>query len=222
MLQAIISLNTKLINFFELPVVKYGFLILVVLRIISISYTSEFYLLSFESMWVKVLFALLISYSACFDPVYAIALTTLLIISIQELHRRKSISKMSDIVSQPTLVNSISAVEMVKVNDANVFNEINKHSLQKTPESGDSILAEYDYYMDPAYKNLTQTVREQNILRNGSFYITDDELKAAQTNQFNEANQGVPVQAFKDELNAQGIPNGWDKGMSKIDSRILQ
>jgi hypothetical protein len=219
MLQSIIALNKKIIYFFELPVVKYGFLILVVLRIISISYTSEFYLSSFENMWVKVLFALLISYSACFDPVYAIALTTLLIISIQELHRRKSISRMTDIVTQPTRTNS--AIETIKLNDELVFNEINKHSLQKTPESGDSILAEYDYYMDPAYKNLTQTVREQNILRNGSFYITDDELKAAQNNQFNEANQGVPIQAFTEELNAQGIPNGWDKEMSKLDSKML-
>jgi hypothetical protein len=220
MLHTIINLNNKLIKFFEIQVVKYTLLILIVLRIISISYTSDWYLTSVDNMWTKVLFALFISYSACFDPVYAIALTTLLIVSIQELHRRRSTSKMTDIVSSQQKQQSPN-VESVKLNDAQIFNEINKHSLQKNPIGDDTILAEYDYYLDPAYKNLTQTVREQNILRNGSFYVTNNELVAAQNNQFNNANQDIPLQVFTEELNAQGIPNGWDKEMSSLDSKKL-
>jgi hypothetical protein len=231
MLQKLIDFNKNLKTFLEKPVIKYGFLILAVVHIIFITYTSTTLLELYENIWFKVLIALLIAYSACFDPVYSLAIATLMIISIQELHRRRAhrqISKMTDI-SKATQSNiyanmpddTVKVSDTIKYNTALNYDEINKHALQKTPENGDTILGEYDYYLDPAYQNLTQTVREQNILRNGSFYVSNDELDKAQTNKSSETNQQIAVQAFPQELNAQGIPNGFDKAMYSLDSKYL-
>ncbi len=84
------KLNNKFINILGSPYVKYTFLLYIVYRLIYINNTSEWYLELLNSNTVKIIYALLVAYSACFDPVYAIALTTYIIICIQELNIRKA------------------------------------------------------------------------------------------------------------------------------------
>ena len=84
------KLNNKLINILSSPYVKYTFIIYIVYRLIYINSTSEWYLKLLNSNTVKIIYALSVAYSACFDPVYAIALTTYIIICIQELNIRKA------------------------------------------------------------------------------------------------------------------------------------
>jgi hypothetical protein len=58
--------------------------------IINIKNLSTSYLEIYNNNLFKVIYAFIIAYYACFDPIYSIALTTLIIISIQELHSRKA------------------------------------------------------------------------------------------------------------------------------------
>ena len=82
--------NIKVINTLSNPYIKYIFLIIIILQIIYIDKISVQLLEVFNYGIVKIIYALLIAYSACFDPVYAIALTTLIIICIQELYLRNA------------------------------------------------------------------------------------------------------------------------------------
>ena len=227
MLAKIASMNKSLINILEKPVVRYSILTLMALHIILLSWHTEAQLAILDNMMVRLLIALLIAWTACFDPVYSVALATVLILSIQELHRRRATVSMkrSNKVPPANLIGNTTMPSIpadIAMTDKLIFDEINKHSLQKTPEANDGILAEYDYYYDPAYTNLTQNVREQNILRNGSFYVTTDELAAAQNNLAKGGNTGA-VTALPNSLNAQGmntvIPCGYDKEMYPLDSR---
>jgi hypothetical protein len=182
-------------------------------------------------MWVRAIVALIIAWTACFDPVFSVAIATKMIFAIQELHRRRAVVTMKSdvkaIVVPPNVVGNHTMPTIpaeIAASDKLVFDEINKHSLQKIPEGDDTILAEYDFYFDPAYTNLTQNVREQNILRNGSFYVTTEELQAAQSNQAVGGGSGA-MTALPGSLNAQGmnsvIPSGYDKEMYSLDVKEL-
>jgi hypothetical protein len=228
------KLNQKLIDFFELPLVKYGFLIIVVLQIIFINYISDASLEIFENTYVKIVFALFVAYSACFDPIYAIALTTFIIISIQELHQRRSKSTMTT-TTTTTFDNSIknfmgtefdnkaNIISRQKinyenipstgqlVNDELVYKLINKHALQKQPANDDKLIAEYDYYEDPAFKTITSNLQQKNILGNNQLFVTDEDLTKAQTNTEENVNQNSSMQGFAGNvLNIQGLPNGFN------------
>ena len=255
-LKSVSKLNNKFVDILENPFVKYGFLILIVIRIIFINTVETWYLELFNYTSIKIVYALLIAYSACFDPVYAIALTTFIIICIQELYSRKAHHAISTqasvkpfiastISSQPsgtsgtsrtsslldsskakvlTLPTSVQMtpqqVQMDKMpdtaylaNDANVYNLINKHTLQRIPTPDDTLIAEYDYYEDPAYKTLTSNIEGKNYLGHNKFYVTDSDLVNIQTNQEPNSNQNVSVQAFPKVMNIQGLPNGFDVGL---------
>ena len=89
-IKTINNLNNKAISFFSNPYVKYGFLFFVTIRIIFINKIQTSYLELLNYNTVKIIYALLVAYSSCFDPIYAIALATYIIISIQELHMRNA------------------------------------------------------------------------------------------------------------------------------------
>jgi len=240
------KINNKFLEFFDHPFVKYGFLIFVVLRIFFIKEIDDYYLNLLNIPSVKIIYALIIAYSACFDPIYAVALTTLIIISFQELYARQStqgIKQATMIINdknQPfqatTLLNSnLSQVQRlpsdsqiqnnqtvkldgtpdkaILLNDALVYNEINKHALQRTPDPKDSMIAEYDFYEDPAYHTITANLNDKNYLGKNKFIITDENMNQIQTNQEPGADQSIAVQAFPQVLNIQGLPNGFDKGV---------
>jgi len=84
------KLNDSIIKVLEKPIIKYGMLIIIIGQIIAIKELSTAYLDIFNNTYFKVIYAFVIAYYACFDPIYAIALTTLIIVSIQEIHRRNS------------------------------------------------------------------------------------------------------------------------------------
>ena len=236
--------NNRLIDDLENPIIKYGFLILVVIKIITIDYMKTSYLEIFNNNIVKVVYAFLIAYSACFDPIYSIALTTLIIISLQELYNRRATIKGNYIAVSQNINNNVSPESLyhlpkpfvtserqeknmkhqsVKyennstpsneflVNDEKVFAEINKHTLQKTPSIGDEkLIAEYDYYEDPAFRTITANLKDREIFGKNDFYVTADELKSAQTNKLNNKICNS-VQAFAGPINnIQGLPNGYD------------
>lgn len=227
------KLNDSIITFLETPVIKYGFLILVILQIIMISSMSIEYLELYDNNSVKVIYAFLIAYYACFDPVYAIALTTLMIVSIQELHSRRAIGgikKIGSIGTDSALKDfnykhkvNIKQCNKVSNNDAYIYNEINKHALQKTPNANDTLTAEYDYNfssgsrqnenstLDPAFKTITGNLENAESKSKFQMLTTDADLLKAETNIIQGVNQNLSNQPFdRPILNIQGLPNGYD------------
>jgi hypothetical protein len=235
------KLNNRFIDILENPFIKYGFLIFIVIRIMFIDRMEEWYLELFNYTSVKIIYALLVAYSACFDPVYAIALTTLIIICIQELYSRKAGKNIKN-SSRPLISSGLSTPQLtlptsaqlptqrvgyqtvpdsaIMVNDANVYNLINKHTLQRVPDTNDKLIAEYDYYEDPAYRTLTANVQEKNYLGNNKFYVTESDLANIQTNEEPDVNQNISVQAFPKVMNIQGLPNGFDKGVGGYNPQL--
>lgn len=219
--------NNSLITFLEKPVVKYSILILVTLLIIFIDKIEIHYLELFENDMFKLIYTLLVVYTACFDPIYAIVLTTFIIIAIQELHTRKAtigitLELQNDIIINNRINNNKLNDNDNKLNNNNIeFVEskitkeeeddddhtqsvmyendelpsdttltnikdahsiINKQSMQKHPEENDSLIVNYDYYEDPAFKTLTNNLQEKNRLNKNKFLVNEDDLLKAQTN----------------------------------------
>ena len=227
--------NNSLITFLEKPVVKYSILILVTLLIIFIDKIEIHYLELFKNDMFKLIYTLLVVYTACFDPIYAIVLTTFIIIAIQELHTRKATIGITRELQNDTINNNhinnrinnrinnnklndndnklnnnnIEFVEskitkeeeddddhtqsvmyendelpsdttLTNIKDAHSI--INKQSMQKHPEENDSLIVNYDYYEDPAFKTLTNNLQEKNRLNKNKFLVNEDDLLKAQTN----------------------------------------
>jgi len=254
-LKKVEKVNSKFLEFFDNPFVKYGFLIFAVMRIIFISDMDDYYLNLFNYPIVKIMYALLIAYSACFDPIYAVALTTLIIITIQELYARNakrglikatepsmtgkpfvasalldsSFAKSQQLpadakvlTKQTVVMDGVPGIpeKAILVNDALVYNEINKHALQRTPDPKDSMIAEFDFYEDPAYRTITANLAEKNYLGHNKFFVTDENMNQIQTNQEPGADQSASVQAFPRVLNIQGLPNGFDKGVGGANPQL--
>lgn len=238
------KINTKIISIFLNPVIKYTFLIIVVIGIIFMNKLSMAYLEMFDNMGFKVMYALLVAYSACFDPIYAIALTTFIIIAIQELYSRratinmktatkpvtetkpflastlldssvgKSLTLPSDVPITPaSVVIDQKPDDAILINDAMIYANINKHVLQRVPEPNDTLVAEYDFYEDPAYRTITANLENKNYLGKNKFFVTNENLNQIQTNQQPDVNPNTPIQAFPQTMNIQGLPNGFDKGV---------
>jgi hypothetical protein len=244
--------NTKFISFLEEPIIKYSVLILITVLIIFIEKIDTKVLEVFDVYIFKIVYALLIAYTACFDPIYAIILTTFLIMAIQELHNRKTKlaikthkltknsvnntntsnvkqtlipSKMSSLhssntnktqTSQSVVYESMPDKDIL-INNKTIYDFINKGSLQKIPDSKDTLEAEYDYYEDPAFKTITKNLEEKNRIGKNELYVTDEDLINAQTNTEPGVNQNTAMKAFTSNiLNIQGLPNGYDPKQSNM------
>jgi hypothetical protein len=250
--------NTKFISFLEEPIIKYSVLILITLLIIFIEKIDTKVLEVFDLCIFKIVYALLIAYTACFDPIYAIILTTFLIMAIQELHNRRtknaitthkstqnsiknsnntnttnpSNTKQSFMSSQinpihssnsnqpqttKSIVDSSMPDKDILINNKTIYDFINKGSLQKIPDSKDTLEAEYDYYEDPAFKTITKNLEEKNKIGKNELYVTDEDLINAQTNTEPGVNQNTALKAFTSNiLNIQGLPNGYDPKQSNM------
>jgi hypothetical protein len=251
-LKTIEKTNSKVIDFLDNPYVKYGFLIFVVIKIIFISEMDDYYINLFNYPNVRIIYALLIAYSACFDPVYAVALTTLIIITIQELYSRqakrgllkasepsitgkpfvpgtlldssvdKTIKLPSDaqVLSKQTVVMDDMPDQVILINDSLVYNEINKHALQRTPDPKDTMIAEFDFYEDPAYRTITANLADKNYLGRNKLFVSEENMNQIQTNQEPGVNQNAPIQAIPRVLNIQGLPNGFDKGLGGANPQL--
>jgi hypothetical protein len=105
----------------------------------------------------------------------------------------------------------------ILINDKEIYDLINKHSLQKTPDVHDTLVGEYDYYEDPAFRTITNNLNEKKIINKNQFLITDDDLANVQTNTQQGINQNTSLKAFTSNiLNIQGLPNGYDPKNNNI------
>lgn len=209
--------NNSFITFLENTTVKYTILIFITLLIIFIDKIDISYLEMVDNDMFKLIYTLCIVYTACFDPIYAIILTTFIIMVIQELHSRRAVNAITNKNSNKhQLNNNLNKLKKNKINDLvfipskvtpelqttqnvvyennklpnsefidrtkNNYNLINKHSIQKQPNEDDNLIGDYDYYKDPAFKTITNNLKEKNSMNKNKFFVTELDLEKAQTN----------------------------------------
>jgi hypothetical protein len=105
-------------------------------------------------------------------------------------------------------------INKLLMTDKLVFDTINKQVLQKTPNADDSLIAEYDYYQDPAFRTITANLTDKSHLGKNTLFIDQSDLENIQTNVNPNEDSNQPIQAFNTQtLNIQGLPMGFDKGV---------
>ena len=120
--------NNSVILFLESPIIKYGFLIFIVVQILLIKHLNTSYLRIFDDNLFKIIYAFIIAYYACFDPIYAIALTTLMIISIQELHSRNATHSILSLLPEQNINSYFPKKNNTTISSIKYNDNINSHS----------------------------------------------------------------------------------------------
>lgn len=225
--------NDSIIKILEKPIIKYSLLILIIVQIIFIKDLNTSYLQIFDDNYFKVIYAFFIAYYACFDPIYSIALTTLMIISIQEIHRRNANT------------NSISLIQTKKYSNINNNNKNNNNEMSINSniinKNNNSINKSINNFInstldsDTTNKLLTnddmvyETINKQILQKQPS---SDDNLKHEYefcdqpayktiTNNLNENDnennqdinnlQNISIQGLQSDIETiQGLPNGYE------------
>lgn len=227
------KLNDSIISFLEKPVIKYGFLILIIVQIIVIKDLSAWYLQIFDDNYFKIIYAFIIAYYACFDPIYSIALTTLMIISIQELHRRNantnSISliqtkKYSNINNNNNISNNNYKNEM-PINSNSINKSINKFINSTSDNSKNELITNDDMVYEIINKQILQKQPNSDDNLKHEYEFCDQPAYRTITNNLNENGiendnennqdinklQTISIQGLQGDIeNIQGLPNGYE------------
>jgi len=201
LINPIVKLNNGLISILENPVIKYSFLILLTVLILFIDKIEVKYIEVFDNTLFKIIYSLFIAYTVCIDPIYAILLTTFMIMVIQELHLRKSLIAISKLEKKNNNINH-------KQNLKNIKDIINKNSSQgiifKESEISDTINEiEYDIenidtieLVNNSNKNKeTMTNMTEEIKNVNDKYYEDPAFKTI-TNNLQEKNRINDTQLF--------------------------
>ena len=201
LINPIVKLNNGLISILENPVIKYSFLILLTVLILFIDKIEVKYIEVFDNTLFKIIYSLFIAYTVCIDPIYAILLTTFMIMVIQELHLRKSLIAISKLENNNNNINH-------KQNLKNIKDIINKNSSQgiifKESEISDTINEiEYDIenidtieLVNNSNKNKeTMTNMTEEIKNVNDKYYEDPAFKTI-TNKLQEKNRINDTQLF--------------------------
>jgi hypothetical protein len=232
------KLNDSIIKFLEKPILKYGLLIIIICHIIFIKNLSTAYLETFDDNYFKVIYAFIIAYYACFDPIYSIALTTLMIISIQEIHSRNAnkISnslipiKNSNINSNRVMpnynnrinksinnfINSTNDNKNDNKNDINYINNINNNN-----NNSNKLLINDKIAYDIINKQILQKQPSPDDNLEQEYVFCDQPAFKTITNNLNENDeinentkhlQNISVQGLPGDIETiQGLPNGFNQ-----------
>lgn len=148
----------------------------------------------------KVLVALLIAYLSCLDPILAVGLTTLFILSLQELQLR-------NVVVSKKLVDSEDGIGDNRVSRSDISKNFLEERIVKDSkdvkvkqlrlEDRDSSPS-----VNPADRILTDNVD------NDKGYISLKKMRDAQSNLITGSDPDKPLEIFPNILNAQGMNQG--------------
>ncbi len=164
-----------------------------------------------NNFYIKVLVALAIAYLACCEPLYAIVLAVVFILSLQELNHRQ-VSRHSNSSGpkvnygaeevegkEDTYQEQLAKKDFLENEIPNPNGECNCNGICNGSCGNGACKCG-----NPADQNLTQN------LENG--YITDGNLRDAQDNMVCGSDPDKPVEVFHKIMNAQGLlmPHGHD------------
>ena len=234
------KLNDSFIKFLETPIIKYGFLIIIIGQIIAIKHLSISYLSIFDDNYFKIIYAFFIAYYACFDPIYAIALTTLMIISIQEIHSRNANNISNSLIplknsninsntikkSMNSFINSKHNNNTDTSNNADISNNADNNSLNifdnKKSKTSKLLINDKTAY-DIINKQILQKQPSSDDNLKQEYDLCDQPAFKTITNNLNENDkdinnlQNISIQGLQGDIeNIQGLPNGFNYKKTKL------
>ena len=239
------KLNDSIIKFLEKPIIKYGFLILIIVQIIAIKHLSMSYLKIFNDNYFKVIYAFFIAYYACFDPIYAIVLTTLMIISIQEIHSRNASKSFNALVPlknsninnnniMPITSNSIKKSMNSFIKSKNNItsastgnnNSLNMYDNSKTSKTSKLLIDDKTSY-DIINKQILQKEPSSDDNLKHEYEFCDQPAYKTITNNLDENDdttnkdiknlQTISIQGLQGDIETiQGLPSGFNQKKTKM------
>lgn len=206
MLKIVNSIDNVLSKNITNSTVTFIVIIVGLLYIFMIKKVSTRFLNLINQTSSKVLIALLIAYFSCLDPILAVGLTTIFILSLQELQLR-------NIVTPKRLVNNVDK----DVNDEGIGdNRVSRSDIstnfleERIVNSTNDVKVkqlrledrENINSVNPADRSLTDNVD------NDVAYLSMKKLRDAQSNLITGADPDKPLEIFPNILNAQGLNQG--------------
>ena len=232
MLKMLSKLDRGITHFIEIPLVKFIMVSLGLIHIFMIKQMPIQYLRIYRETSVRIVVALCIAYLACVEPLYAIALTTIFIISIQELQSR-FIGRHQDVqlpINVPKLNQDVEEEEMGIGSNRISKSNVSKAFLEEriVAKSKDSKVRQLRLEDRESSPSIQQSFQDDNdgvnpadrtLLGNVEYdakYISLKKLRDAQSNLVTGADPDKPMEIFPNILNAQGmnqvtkLPSGKD------------
>ena len=148
----------------------------------------------------KVLVALLIAYLSCLDPILAVGLTTLFILSLQELQLR-------NVLVSKKLVDSEDGIGDNRVSRSDISrNFLEERIVRDSKDVKVKQLRLEDRDSSPSVNPADRTLTDNVDSDQG--YISLKKMRDAQSNLINGADPDKPLEIFPNILNAQGMNQG--------------
>jgi hypothetical protein len=148
----------------------------------------------------KVLVALLIAYLSCLDPILAVGLTTLFILSLQELQLR-------NVLVSKNLVDSEDGIGDNRVSRSDISrNFLEERIVRDSKDVKVKQLRLEDRDSSPSVNPADRTLTDNVDSEKG--YISLKKMRDAQSNLINGADPDKPLEIFPNILNAQGMNQG--------------
>ena len=169
-------------------------------------------LLVLKNVLFRVVVALLVAYLACCEPMYAIVVTSIFILSLQELHNRHIERDTKVMLVERDVLKS-----QKNKGKSNLFLEdevldVDGKKLSDDPKVR-NLQEEYNMnkHMDDR-KNKAYNTMTENLKEDYNSYITRKNLDDAQNNLITGSDPEKPVEVFDKILNAQGLlsPSGFN------------
>jgi hypothetical protein len=209
-MKVIAKLDKAIMNFLQNNVVRFLSILVGIGYILVIKKIPTNTLIYANNFYIKILVALAIAYLACCEPLYAIILAVLFILSLQELnHRNVSSGPKTDYETQGVVGKEDTYQDQLAKKDF-LENKIPNPNGECVCGSGcdGNCTNGACKCGNPSDRNLTQN------LVNG--YITDGHLRDAQNNMVCGSDPDKPVEVFDKILNAQGLsmPHGHEPSAS--------
>jgi hypothetical protein len=148
----------------------------------------------------KVLVALLIAYLSCLDPILAVGLTTLFILSLQELQLR-------NVVVSKKLIDSEDGLGDNRVSRSDISrNFLEERIVKDSKDVKVKQLRLEDRDSSPSVNPADRTLTDNVDSDQG--YISFKKMRDAQSNLINGTDPDKPLEIFPNILNAQGMNQG--------------
>lgn len=154
----------------------------------------------------KVLVALLIAYLSCLDPILAVGLTTLFILSLQELQLRNVVSP-KKLVNTNYLVNGEDGIGDNRVSRS----DISKNFLEERIIKGSKDSKVKQLRLEDRVSSLSVNPADRTLTDNFDGDVSSlsmKKLRDAQSNLITGVDPEKPLEIFPNILNAQGMNQG--------------
>ena len=210
------KLDNHIVGLLSNNTVKFLLVLVAIVFVLYIKRVPTTQLLLFKNVLFRIVIALLVAYLACCEPMYAIVVTSIFILSLQELHNRHiEVETKNMLIERDALKQNNSSLNKNKGNK--VFLEDAILDVNSEDLSNDAKVRnlQEEYNMNKNMKdrnNKAYNTMSQNLEDDYNSYIIKKNLNDAQNNLITGSDPEKPVEVFEKILNAQGllVPSGFN------------